>query len=416
MKYELGFGKQVVEVQIPEKNAQRELLPNPVPHGVGGMEEVRRALQEPIGAPLLKDTVKPGQKIVIVTSDITRPIPSYQVLPPVLDELAAAGIPDSDITIVLALGSHRAHTEEEKRRLVGDAVYDRITCIDSDMDKCVQVGTTPDGTPVDMFEPVVNADVRILLGNIEFHWFVGYSGGAKALMPGVSSKRAIQYNHRRMVLPESCAGALETNPVRMDIEAILPFIKADYIVNVVLDEHKNIVHCVAGDVIEAHRVGCKLLDAMYAVKIDSLSDCVVVSQGGAPKDMNVYQAQKALDNARHAVRQGGTIVWVCSCAEGYGSASFERWLKTYGDPADCIKAIHENFELGGHKAAGIAITAQKARILFVNELDDTTTRTVYATPMASAQAAVDLVLSETPNASFLVMPYGGSTLPKLDME
>lgn len=412
MEYTLGYGKGTVSVNLPERNVQAVLAPNDVPHALMGEEEVRRGLMHPIGSKRLCEIAEKGQKVAIVTSDISRPMPSYVVLPPVLEELNAAGVPDADITVVLALGSHRAHTEAEQRALVGDAVFERVNVIDSDMNRCVQVGTTPDGTPVDMFEPVVQADLRVLLGNIEYHYFVGYSGGAKALMPGVSSHRAIQQSHSRMILPEAHAGALESNPIRMDIEAILPFIPVAFICNVVLDEHKKVMRCVAGDVIEAHRAGCRFLDSLYAVEIADKADCVIVSQGGYPKDLNIYQAQKALDNARHAVKKGGTIIWVSSCKEGYGSDVFERWIRDYRTPQQCVEEIEKHFELGGHKAAAIAMAAMDAKLIFVNDLPDETTRMVYSEPAQSVQAAADGVLKKNPDATFILMPYGGSTLPK----
>ena len=177
-----------------------ELLPNDMTYVRTGVEEVLYALKNPIGTARLSEIVKPGEKVVIITSDITRPMPSHIVLPPVLDELRAAGVREEDILIVLALGSHRKHTEEEKRYLVGDTVYhSKVKIMDSDMNSCVNLGVCENGTPVDIFKPVVEADRIICLGIIEYHYFAGYSGGAKAIMPGVSSREAIQANHSNMV-------------------------------------------------------------------------------------------------------------------------------------------------------------------------------------------------------------------------
>ena len=187
MDFELGFSKGTVKFQVDDKNLLMVMNPNPVDVEVGGRAEVARSLREPIGAPRLDKVVKPGEKVVIITSDVTRPGPSYDVLPPLLDELSAAGIQDSDITVVFALGAHRPHTEEEKVKLVGQEVYDRVRCIDSNPSDCVHLGTTDAGTPVDVFSVVANAERLICIGNIEFHYFAGYSGGAKAIMPGVST-------------------------------------------------------------------------------------------------------------------------------------------------------------------------------------------------------------------------------------
>ena len=171
---------------------------------------------------------------------------------------------------------------------------------------------------MDIFTPVARADRRICLGNIEYHYFAGYSGGAKAIMPGVSTRAAIQANHSRMVEETSRAGLLEGNNLRADIEEAGAVCGIDFILNVVLDEHKEIIKAVAGDVTAAHRAGCAFLDTLYLKKIPRRADIIVVSQGGAPKDLNLYQTQKALDNAKHAVRRGGTVILVGSCKEGLG--------------------------------------------------------------------------------------------------
>ena len=245
MKKELKYGKGTVTVELDEKNLLAELLPNEVAADLTGVEEVRRSLSEPIGTDGLSKLAVGKHNVVIVTSDITRPVPSYKIIPSILDELQKAGVKDDDITVVFALGSHRGHTEEEKRHLVGDAVYDRVKCIDADASDCVRVGVTKAGTPVDIFRKVAEADFKICVGNIEFHYFAGYSGGAKAIMPGVSTREAIQCNHRMMVRHEACAGRLDGNPIREDIEESGKLLGIDYIVNVVLDAHKEIIKCVS---------------------------------------------------------------------------------------------------------------------------------------------------------------------------
>src|SRR5665648_191994 len=355
MNFEFKYDKGIVDVSIKEKNYMGSLLPNKIDFELTGEAEVLRALENPIKSKKLKDIVKKGEKIVIITSDITRPMPSKIVLPLIIEEIKKAGVEEKHITIVLALGSHREHTNEEKSMLVGEEIFNSdISIVDSDMNNCVNLGKCKNGTPIDVFEPVAKADRRICLGNIEYHYFAGYSGGAKAIMPGVSSHEAIQSNHSNMVSEKSYAGNLDTNPVRQDIDEVGQYINIDFIVNVILDSKKQIVKAVAGDYIEAHREGCKYLDSMYSVSIDKKSDIVVVSPGGFPKDLNLYQSQKGLDNSKHAVRDGGIIILVASAKERFGEKTFEEWMlnKT---PDEMIKEIKENFKLGGHKAAAIAM-------------------------------------------------------------
>ena len=412
MKLEFGYGKGTQIVDVPDKNLLGVLESNEMEHERRGADAVEYALENPIGSERLKTLVRPGQKIAIITSDISRPLPSYDVLPAVLKELESAGIPDEDITVVFALGSHRHHTEEERRRLAGDYAYEKVRCIDSEPDDCIHMGESSNGTPFDFTRSVAEADFRIALGNIEFHYFAGYSGGVKAIMPGVSTPAAIQANHSLMVSPDACAGKLEGNPVREDLEQALKVCPIHFIVNAVLDEHKHIVYAVAGDVIKAHRVGCKYLDKMYRKPIPKRADIVLVSQGGAPKDANLYQTQKALDNAKHALAPGGTMIVIGACNEGLGSAKFEEWLVNAPTAHSMVERIGRDFQLGGHKAAAIAMVLENARIDLVSEMDDDFVRSIFLVPQPSAQAAVDEAMARYgEDATVIAMPFGGATLP-----
>ena len=347
MEISLGYGKKEIKVNINKRNLLAILEPNHIKIDRMGIGEVRRALHQPIDSKRLKDIMKPKEKIAIITSDVTRPMPSSIVLPEILDELYLAGVNNEDITIVFAIGNHRKHTETEKIRLVGEEIYRKIKCIDSDQSDCVNLGKTSYGTPIDIFRPVAEADRRICLGNIEYHYFVGYSGGAKAIMPGVSTKEAIQENHSRMVMPSACTGRTDGNPVREDIEEVFDFVPIDFILNVVLDEKKNIIKAVSGHHLKAHREGCAFLDKLYKINISERADVVVVSAGGYPKDINLYQAHKALDNASHSVKDGGIIILVASCTEGVGEETFERWMLNSKSPKFMIEEIQKKFARWG---------------------------------------------------------------------
>lgn len=413
MRLEFGFGTGKQAVEVPEENLLGILMPSSVQVELTGELEVRCALLHPIDSLPLGQIVKPGEKIVIITSDITRPMPTAVVMPPLLDEIYQAGVSPSDITLVFALGSHRKHTEAERKRLSGERAWNEIRCIDGDNSDCVHLGMTSRQTPVDIVRIVAQADRRICLGNIEYHYFAGYSGGVKAIMPGVSTRNAIQANHSRMVDQAACTGRLEGNPVREDIEeAAARFCPADFILNVVLNEHKQIIRAVAGHPVHAHRVGCKFLDTLYRRKIPERADIVLCSQGGAPKDLNLYQTQKALNNAKHAVKKGGVIVMIGACREGMGEKVFEEWMIGSKYAHDMIERIQRDFQLGGHKAAAIAMVLENADIYLVSELDADLVERIFFTPYQSAQQALDAAFAKLGStATVLAMPYGGSTLP-----
>ena len=371
------------------------------------------ALANPIGSPRLRALVSPGRRVAVVTSDVTRPCPSARLLPLILDELAAGGVRLSDVTVVFGLGTHRPHSQAEQQALAGPTFH-RVRCLDSDPANVVRVGTTSRGTPVEVFRPVREADLRVLLGVIEYHYFAGYSGGLKALVPGVCTEATIQANHRRMTEPGARTGNLDGNPVRADIDEAGRLIGADFLLNVVLDDAKRIVAVVAGDPVRAHRVGCEALDAFGRATVGRPADLIVVSAGGYPKDLNLYQAQKALDNARHVVRKDGILLLVAECAEGLGHHTFEEWMQDPGGPEAILSRIRREFVIGGHKAAAIAQTMQQAAIYLVSALPAARAAAMGFRPFATldaAMAAARDVLGPAP--SIVVMPEGGSILPHL---
>lgn len=415
MEFAIKYYKDLVSFQIPDENVLGEILPNTCPSVESEEKEVKRALSEPFDSPLLSDVVRPGEKVVIITSDVTRPVPSRIIIPCLLDELRKAGVENKDITVVFGLGSHRKQTEEEQKNLVGEEVYGQVRCIDSNPDDCVHLGTCKNGTPVDIFRTVAEADRRILVGNVEYHYFAGYSGGMKAIMPGVSSKEAIQANHKNMIRPGAFAGNLVNNPVRDDIEEVRNFINVDFIVNVTLDDHKKIAFAAAGHPVTAHRKACEFLDKIYKKKVKEPADIVVVSTGGYPKDINLYQAQKSIDNVKHIVKKGGIMIVAASCKEGYGSIPFTKWINQYNSPIERIEEIRKHFELGGHKSAALGLVQENADIYLVTDMDDESVTKANMVPFHDIQTAVNHALEKMgKNATVYVVPVGGSTLPVVE--
>jgi lactate racemase len=374
-------------------------------------DPVRLALAAPIGSTRLQEMVSSGQKVVIVTSDISRPCPTNRMLPPVMEELGAAGIADRDVQVIFGLGTHRPQTPEERGQLAGPEMAARLRLVDSDPADTVRVGITSRGTPIDIFRPVYEADIRIVFGNIEPHYFAGFSGGVKAIVPGVCSAETIRFNHAWMVDPQARAGVMEGNPVREDLEEGAAMVGVDFMLNVILDGDKNIIAAAAGHPVLAHRWACQIVSALSLTPLPRLADIVLVGAGGYPKDINVYQAQKALDNAAAAVRQGGVIVWVAECPEGLGNATFESWM--VGSQPDLIlERIQEKFVLGGHKAAAIARVQQRAAILLVSTLPAELVRDCGLEPFNDLDAAFqDARKRVGPDPVVVIIPEGGAVLP-----
>jgi len=395
-----------VTVVGPGCGLGEEAAPPAAPSADDEQAEIRRALAEPIGAPRLSELAASARKAAIVVSDVTRPCPSYRFLPALLDELAP--LEPADISILFALGGHRGHTREEQVRLVGEEVVARgVRLVDLDASRCVPVGTTSRGTRLEVFEEYLDADLRVCTGNIEYHYFAGFSGGAKAVVPGLCSYAAIRDNHSMMLASTARAGIIDGNPVREDIDEAGGFIGVDYIFNVLLDEQKRIFRAVAGHYVEAHRAGAEVYDRRCDLRVPEPVDIVVASPGGRPKDINLYQAQKTLDNVAGAVRDGGVVILVAQCAEGFGQKTFEEWMTGMGRPQVLIDRIQREFVLGGHKAAAVAGLLARAEVYLVSAFPDEVVKSMCMTPFATVDEALAAALTRVGGgARCLVVPHG----------
>jgi len=414
LTFKLPYGKGEREVTMPRRGWVGTFLPNKTVGEGREADLIWSALQNPIGTPRLGALVQQGQRIVIITSDMTRPCPNDKLLPPLLKELEDAGADLEQITVVMALGLHRPMTEAELRLSVGAEVYDKVRVINHDINDVVYVGTTSRGTHVEVFREVVEADFRICLGNVEFHYFAGYSGGAKALIPGTASERTVTENHSHMVKDTAVAALIDGNPVREDLEEAAAMVGIDFILNVIVDEHHRIVDAAAGDVIQAHRALCRRLAAEGVVQLPAKVDLALVSAGGDPKDINLYQAQKALDNCASVVRPGGVIILVAECGEGYGSKVFQQWMTSGKAPGELLADLRRQFVLGGHKAAAISKVSTSAEIILVTSSVLAEEKMVGMTVTGSLEGALrraEEILG--PDYTYAVFPLGASTLPQV---
>ena len=413
--FDLPYGQRVLKLSLPEAAEVDLLMPAATAAESDGAAIVSRALREPIGSPPLHEVVTSGHTVAVVTSDNTRPCPSRRMLPPILRELQAGGISADDTTVVVALGLHRPLSSQELRELVGPEVHDSVEVVNHDPADVVRIGWTSAGTPVDLFRPVVGADVRVGLGNIEFHYFAGYSGGAKSILPGCAGEETVSANHALMVEPGARVGVLESNPVRADIEEGVAMMGLDFILNAILNSDHQLVDAVAGNATLAHRRGCSTMARRDAVAIDGKAEIVVVSAGGRPSDLNLYQAQKALENAGAVVRDGGVVIWVAECLEGFGNSTFEQWMRQANTPEQVLERIARKFILGGHKAAAVASVLLRAEVYLVSAMGARLQNACGIVGFDSLDTALQAALERVgPDPAVAVIPHGGSTFPIAD--
>jgi nickel-dependent lactate racemase len=412
----LKYGRSEVCARIPTRNYLGTIEPKEKTGAPDPAAEILRALREPIGSKPLDEIVTPECKIAIVVDDFTRPAPSNLMIPPLLDELNRLGVKDESITIIFGCGTHRTVKPEEANRLLGERIVNRVKTVSNDCkDKeHVYMGTTKRlGTRVSVQKTFAEADVRILTGDIELHYYAGYGGGRKSVLPAVSSVETIQRNHAHLLDPNSKTGVLEGNPVHEDMIEAARLAKVDFILNVVTNSKNEIVKAFAGDLEQAFYEGVKLVEEMYKVPIDRRADIVVVSPGGHPMDIDLYQAYKGVDSALEAVKRGGVIVLIAECPEGHGNEVFYNWMIRFKEIKDMEKEIKKNFVMGGHKSYYLLKALQKVKIIIVSTMPDYYAVNVFKLKTARAvNDAVQEAFSITgSDAKVWVMPHGNLTLP-----
>jgi nickel-dependent lactate racemase len=414
----LPYGKTDICVRVPARNLLGSIEPKEQPGAPDAKAEVERALKEPVGSKRLSEIAKPEHKVAIVVDDATRHTPSDVMILPVLAELNAAGIKDENITVVFGCGTHRAVKAEEAAKLLGEEVLKRVKTVSHDCkaQDLVYVGTTKmHGNKVYLNRTFAEADVKVLVGDVGFHYYAGYGGGRKSVLPAVAGEETIKHNHAMLLHANARTGVLAGNPVHEDMTEAARLAKANFIVNVVTNSKGEIVKAFAGDLEQAFLEAVKAVDEMYRVTVDHRADIVVASPGGYPADMNLFQAYKAVDNALEVVKRGGVIILVAECPEGHGNQVFYDWMVRFGELKTVEREIKRNFVLGGHKAYYLLKALQNHQIILVSSLPDYYAANVFK---LKTVRAVNNALNEAlkivgSNGRVWVMPYGNFTLPEV---
>jgi nickel-dependent lactate racemase len=414
----LPYGKSDVCVRIPARNLLGSIEPKEQAGASDAKVEIERALKEPIGSKRLSEIAQPEHKIAIVVDDFTRSTPSHTMLPPVLAELNAAGVKDENVTVIFGCGTHRAVKPEEAARLLGEEALKRVKTVSHNCKAkdLVYVGKTKThGNKVYLNRVFAEADVKVLLGDADFHYYAGYGGGRKSVLPAVAGEETIKHNHAMLLQASAHAGTLAGNPVHEDMTEAARLAKVDFILNVVTNSKGEIVKAFAGDLEQAFNEAVNLVDEMYRVPLDHRADIVVVSPGGYPADIDLYQAYKALDNALEVVKRNGVIILVAECAEGYGNEVFYDWMMRLGELKKVEHEIKHNFAMGGHKAYYLLKALQHHPIILVSSLPDYYATSIFKVKTARAvNDAVNEALKMAGSAAKVwVMPQGTFTFPDI---
>ncbi len=414
----LPYGKTEVCARVPTRNFLGLIEPKEKLGAPDARAEIERALKEPVGSKRLIEIAKPEHKVAIVVDDATRPAPSHLMVPPILNELNMAGVEDENITVIFGCGTHRAVTHEEAIRLLGEDILNRVKTVSHNCkaQDLVFAGTTQkNGTKVYLNNVFAEADVRILTGDVCFHYYAGYGGGRKSVLPAVSGEETIKHNHAMILHPNAKTGVLDGNPVHEDMVEAAKLARVNFILNVVTNSKGEIVKAFAGDLEQAFHEGVKVVDEMYRIPVDRKADIVVVSPGGYPADVDLFQAYKGVDSALEVVKRGGVIILVAECPEGHGNQVFYDWMVKFKDLKAVEREIKRNFVLGGHKTYYLVKALQKIQIILVSSMPDYYVTNIFKLKTARAvNDALDEAFNVVgKNARVWTMPYGNFTLPEV---
>ena len=417
MKIQVPYGLTHLSVEIPDRYLVDVIDTQPIPAAKNPLDEVHRALENLQGAVDWSNFAR-AKTVAIAVSDKTRPVPHKHLLPPLMKYLERLGIPNNAITFYVAVGTHPPMPPDEFAAILPDTILNRCKVVSHDAENenlFVNLGKTQFGTPIWVNKDYYQADLKIVVGNIEPHQFVGFSGGVKTAAIGLSGLKSINHNHALMMDPDAQLGTYDSNPARQDIEEIGAQIGIQLALNAVLNQEKEIVHVLAGDPVQVMRAGIPLSRESSQVSVKQKYALVITSPGGYPKDINIYQAQKAVGHAALITKPGGTILWAAACSEGSGSPHYEDWMIGKKSHQAVIRQIErEGFRIGPHKAFQIARDALKFRLMIYSDLDKKVAQRLLLDPVDDLQAALDTAFAELqPGDRIAFMPHAASTIPHI---
>lgn len=419
MKVSLAYGKNRISIDVP--NDSKVIEPTHLDRIEDDHEAVLQALRDPIGLKPLKNLIKPSDRVVIVISDITRPTPNHKLVPWILEEIQH--VPIENITIINGLGTHRDNTREELIEMLGKSIVDTVRIINhhcQEKSELERVGTSKFGCEVYLNKEYVEADFRIVTGFIEPHFFAGFSGGPKGIMPGIAGMETILTFHNSKMIghPLATWGVLENNPLQEMTREVNSFCKPDFIVNVALNGEKEITHVFAGELTQAHSVGCAYVKEHAMIQCPHRYDVVITTNAGYPLDQNLYQAVKGMDAARKIVKQGGTIICAAECIDGMPShGNFSKILQMRKTSKELLEMITDpSFQMFDQwEAQRLAMIQEWANVYMYSTLPEESVEIAKLTPTQNIEQTLEELKEKYGvKMSMAFLPLGPLTIPYVD--
>lgn len=411
----LPYGKTEQSLEIPEHIKPALILPNEINAHENPAHLVENALDNSIGG-FHFSAFQNARSVAIAINDKTRPVPNAILIPPLLRKLAALGIPKSSITFYIATGTHLPMTPKEFHLVLSEEILRDYVVVSHDcdqMDNLINLGKTQKGTYVLCNKAFFESDLKIVVGNIEPHHFMGFSGGMKSAAIGLAGRSTINQNHAMLTHPLARTGLFAENPMRQDVEEIGRLMGVHLALNTVLNGEGKIIHVLAGQPFEVMLQGIPITQKVCQVAVSQKYDLVIASVGGHPKDINLYQSQKALTQASMITRDGGVVILVAACPEGSGSKGFEDFIKDIKDPQDVFpKFEKEGFRIGPHKAFQFARELIRIKVILVSEIPSDFVRSLFLIPEKDVQTAFEHAFSVLPpDVSLAIIPHAINTTP-----
>ncbi len=405
-KVAFPYGRGELVYEIPQSRYGGTLVSdlNTYEPGKSQEELVKEALENPVGSPRLCELAKGKKKIVLIASDHTRPVPSKVIVPQMLQEIRRGNL-DADITFLIATGCHRETRAEELAEKFGEEIVRSEKMVIHDCDdtaNMVRVGTLPSGGDLILNRLAVEADLLVAEGFIEPHFFAGFSGGRKSVLPGIASRQTVLYNHNGGFIhhPKARTGIIEGNPIHEDMIAAARMANLSFICNVVINSEKQVVYGVSGDVEEAHKKGREFLKGLCGVRSNP-SDIVITTNGGYPLDQNIYQAVKGMTAAEATVKKDGVIIMVARSDDGHGGKVFHQTFREQKNLQKMVEGFvataPEQTIVDQWQSQIFARVLMHVHVIYVSEADDQLVRDLHMTPAHSIEEAVamaDRILEE----------------------
>jgi nickel-dependent lactate racemase len=411
MEQSIPYGKDTVKITIPDEQMLGTISPNSVEIG-DEFETVRRAIENPINSKRFGEFVSDSKELLFVVNDATRPTPTAKVIDILYDD-----IKDLNFKFIIAMGTHRAPTEDELKFIFGsklEQLRHRIVVHDSKNDEdLVYLSTTKRGTEVYINKMAINADRIVIISSVEPHYFAGYTGGRKSFLPGIAGHKTIEQNHKHALEPAAKSLALANNPVHEDMEEATLKLKEKEIfnINLVLDNNHKIYAATAGDLDGSFLAAVEFAKEVFCVGLPKKAE-IVITIAPYPMDIDLYQSQKAIDNGKLALKNGGILILISKCRMGVGHDNFVKLMASSDNPQGTLDFIDKEYRVGYHKAAKLAEIALWAEMWAVTDCDDQTIESVFMKPYHDIQQAIDdAIANKGPDAKVVIMDNGSITVP-----